>query len=96
MSHTCHADNCKKEVPPKMFMCLAHWKMVPKDMQRNIWHHYRPGQERDKRPTINYLKATKMARCMVAFKEKGYPEAMIRDQLKLMKDYIDGLFVKKR
>lgn len=29
-----------------MLMCLRHWKMVPKDLQREVWRTYQPGQER--------------------------------------------------
>jgi hypothetical protein len=25
-------------------MCLRHWRMVPKDLQRAVWAAYRPGQ----------------------------------------------------
>ena len=86
MSHTCHADNCQKNIAPKLFMCLQHWKMVPKDMQNNVWNNYRQGQENDKRPTIAYLKATRLARCFVAFKEKGYSEEEIRVGLRNMEE----------
>jgi hypothetical protein len=36
MSHTCHAINCEVSVPPKMFMCLRHWRMVPRPLQREV------------------------------------------------------------
>lgn len=55
MSHTCHARECKTDVPPKMFMCKPHWAMVPKIMQKEVWRLYRPGQETDKRPTMEYI-----------------------------------------
>lgn len=35
--------------------------MVPKEIQRAIWKHYRPGQEVDKRPTKEYLAVMKLA-----------------------------------
>ena len=55
MSHKCHADGCSKEIPPKLLMCLPHWRMVPRNIQNQIWQHYRPGQELDKRPSKAYL-----------------------------------------
>ena len=55
MSHKCHWPECQKEVPPKMFMCLPHWRRVPKVLQTKIWSAYRPGQEVDKRPSAEYL-----------------------------------------
>lgn len=55
MSHFCHAWKCTKTVPPRMLMCLRHWKMVPKALQLRVWKYYRPGQEIDKRPSPEYL-----------------------------------------
>lgn len=70
MRHTCHAVNCTVEVPRKMFMCLRHWRLVPKDMQRKIWKHYQPGQENDMDlVTDAYLDAARAARQAVAAKE---------------------------
>jgi hypothetical protein len=59
--HTCHAMRCETKVPPRMFMCLRHWRMVPRAMQANIWAQYVPGQERRKDPTDAYLRATREA-----------------------------------
>lgn len=60
--HECHAKGCKKQVPPALLMCAKHWKMVPKDIQRRIWEHYQPGQERfEKRPTKAYFEAFREA-----------------------------------
>ncbi len=70
MSHICHARGCATEVPPKLFMCLKHWKQVPKYLQKEIWFHYRPGQEVDKKPTKEYLDVTDEAIEHVAKKEK--------------------------
>lgn len=53
--HTCHARGCEVRVPPRMLMCLAHWRRVPLLLQRAVWRHYRPGQEVDKRPSREYL-----------------------------------------
>ena len=69
MTHHCHAHNCTRSVPPKMFMCRTHWFMVPKDMQSAIWRTYRPGQEIDKRPSDDYLRAASAAVKKVAAKE---------------------------
>lgn len=69
MSHRCHAIECTIEVPPKMHMCYKHWRMVPKLVQDLIWNHYRPGQEIDKQPTIEYLAVAYVAISCVALKE---------------------------
>lgn len=66
MTHTCHAEGCSKAVPPKFLMCGKHWAMVPKSQQLEIWRHYRPGQEVDKRPSAEYLRVMKIAVDLVA------------------------------
>lgn len=69
MNHYCHAEGCEIEVPPKMHMCLTHWRMVPKAVQDLIWKHYRVGQEIDKRPTIEYIATAFVSVSCVALKE---------------------------
>lgn len=76
MSHTCHAVNCTAEIPPKLFMCAKHWKMVPKKLQVNVWNEYRPGQEVDKRPSLAYLAVQQFAVGEVAAQEGLAAEAM--------------------
>jgi hypothetical protein len=66
MTHMCHAEGCSKAVPPKHLMCGRHWAMVPLSQQREIWRHYRPGQEVDKRPSAEYLRVMKIAIDLVA------------------------------
>jgi hypothetical protein len=69
MKHTCHARNCAKEVPPKLLMCLKHWRMVPRDLQRAVWAAYHEGQEITKDPSLEYLRAARAAIQAVAAKE---------------------------
>lgn len=71
MPHTCHALDCKKPVPPKMMMCYEHWKLVPKELQAKVWEHYRPGQERDKQPSLKYLATLRECQRAVKFVETG-------------------------
>lgn len=59
--HYCHAYGCPVPVPPKMLMCLKHWRMVPRDLQKLVWATYRPGQEDDKNPSVEYIFAQQMA-----------------------------------
>lgn len=59
MTHTCHAEGCNKACPPKHLMCGRHWAMVPQPQKNEIWRHYRPGQEQDKRPSPEYLAVMK-------------------------------------
>ena len=71
MIHTCHAFGCEKPVPPKMLMCLKHWKMLPRTAQNDIWKEYVRGQEIRKNPTNEYLKAQQRAVVLVLSKERG-------------------------
>jgi len=72
VSHTCHALGCETKVPPRLHMCKRHWSMVPVRAQRELWRTYRPGQERDKRPSPAYLRAA--AACIEAVAAaEGYP-----------------------
>lgn len=76
--HHCHAVDCKEVVPPKLHMCLKHWKMVPKAVQDLIWAHYRPGQEIDKKPTVAYLAVAFVSISCVALKEGKPLPALIK------------------
>ncbi len=70
--HQCHAIGCSTPVQPKMHMCLKHWRMVPKLVQNLIWKHYRPGQEIDKQPSLDYIVTAFVSISCVALKE-GQP-----------------------
>lgn len=69
MTHTCHAEGCDTGVPPRLLMCHQHWYMVPKALRDAVWAAYRPGQERDKRPSQQYLDVARAAIEAVAAKE---------------------------
>ena len=72
MKHHCHAHKCNAPTEPKMFMCLRHWKQLTPEMQSAIWANYRRGQERDKRPSAAYIRATNAAKLFLA--ESEYPQ----------------------
>jgi hypothetical protein len=67
--HHCHAKDCHTNVPPKMLMCLKHWRMVPKALQEDVWDAYEEGQEIRKDPTTAYLRAARAAINAVIIKE---------------------------
>lgn len=67
--HRCHAARCRVSVPPALLMCGRHWRLVPRSLQRDIWRTYRPGQERDKRPSWEYLALADLAVAHVAAAE---------------------------
>jgi hypothetical protein len=62
-------------------MCLKHWRMVPKDRQRDVWRHYRRGQCDDKQPSREYLAAANAA--IRAVEEKLLRRAERSDSLQL-------------
>lgn len=57
MRHTCHWPGCEVAVPPKMWGCNRHWSMLPKDIRKEIWATYKPGQEVKKNPSQAYIAA---------------------------------------
>lgn len=67
--HRCHARACQAVVPPERLMCLAHWRMVPRVIQRAVWATYRQGQCDDKRPSRDWHRAASAAIGYVARRE---------------------------
>ncbi|MDZ7893861.1 MAG: hypothetical protein U5M50_02195 [Sphingobium sp.] len=57
--HHCHWPGCEAQVPPAKWGCLKHWRMLPKHLRDEVWRTYRPGQERDMRPSAAYLSVAK-------------------------------------
>lgn len=35
--HTCHLPGCKVKCPPAHLLCRAHWFMVPRDLQFEVY-----------------------------------------------------------
>jgi hypothetical protein len=69
--HHCHAENCDVQIPPALFMCAKHWRMVPLALQREVWRHYQPGQEkREAGVTWEYLRVTRAAIEVIAAAER--------------------------
>jgi len=59
--HLCHADGCTRAVAERFLMCRPHWRMVPRRLQAAVWDAYRLGQELDKRPSDEWLRAADAA-----------------------------------
>jgi len=77
MSHTCHAEGCSVEVPPKLFMCKRHWFKLPKKLRDAVWAVYVPGQEIRKDPTARYLIVQAYAVAWVAHAEQRFDRAQV-------------------
>ena len=60
--HRCHWPGCPRDVPPRLWGCRPHWFRLPQAIRNEIWQHYRPGQERDKHPSVDYVAAARRAR----------------------------------
>jgi len=71
MKHLCHAYGCNAHVPPKMLMCLKHWRMVDPRIQRLVWSTYFNGQEIRKDPTKAYILVQRSAVWCVFVAEGG-------------------------
>lgn len=68
---TCHAIDCAREIPEQLLMCGRHWAMVPGNLQRLVWKHYRRGQEAGKKLlSAGYLAAARAAIRSVAEQER--------------------------
>jgi hypothetical protein len=59
--HLCHAHGCKIEIAPRLLMCPRHWFALPGKLRAAIWREYRPGQERDKGPSLRYMAVQRRA-----------------------------------
>jgi hypothetical protein len=39
--HTCAAEGCEKQIASRLLMCIVHWRMVPKALQRLVYSTFR-------------------------------------------------------
>lgn len=60
--HHCHWPGCTKQVPPAMWGCYKHWMKLPKYLRDRVWAAYRPGQEKDMKPSESYLTVAREVR----------------------------------
>lgn len=48
--NNCPVEGCKKKVPSHRLMCPGHWRMVPANLAKMVWHYWQRG------PSDKYLK----------------------------------------
>lgn len=72
--HSCHWPGCPKQVPPAMWGCTPHWMALPKHLRDEIWRTYRPGQEKDMRPSEAYLAAAHAVQAWIAAHVAATPQ----------------------
>lgn len=70
-AHVCHWTGCTVQVPPAMWGCKAHWFKLPKALRDRVWRAYRPGQERDMRPSADYLAVAREVEVWIAEHQRG-------------------------
>lgn len=75
--HHCHWPGCNADVPPAAWGCKQHWYALPKPIRDRIWATYRPGQERSKTPSREYVEAARAAQDWI--KANHAPEADLFD-----------------
>lgn len=68
-AHFCHAEGCREEVPPRLFMCRKHWFSLPRKMRDAVNAVYVTGQEVRRDPTPEYMRVTREAIEWLAAKE---------------------------
>lgn len=68
--HRCHAAGCDTPCAPTLLMCGKHWSRVPVPLKREVWKHYRQGQERTEAVTPEYLAAARAAVAAVSEMEE--------------------------
>lgn len=83
--HRCPAFGCQKDVPNKLLMCFAHWKIVPAALQDVIVAQWKYGVHARCHPTQAYTDALREALVHV----RGVLEA--RDAKKRAKNFVLGM-----
>lgn len=69
MTHSCHAIGCGVAVQPKLLFCFRHWSLLPRQWRTQVWNTYRPGQEKGKNPSGEYLLVQAVCVALVAVRE---------------------------
>jgi hypothetical protein len=82
MEHYCHAIGCRIHVQPERLFCTAHWRMVPRHLQRAVWDTYTPGQcKKMKLVSLEWMLAARRAIYSVALKEGRITEKEAKEKL---------------
>lgn len=64
--HHCHWPGCERIVPPAAWGCKPHWYKLPEAIRQRIWRAFRPGQEKSKTPSAEYIAAAREAQDWIA------------------------------
>lgn len=78
-THPCEAEGCQEPVAKDRFMCIRHWRMVPKPLRDEIWALFKGyGRARTKRDKAELLER---ARALNAVHARAI-EAVLDKELK--------------
>lgn len=73
--HHCHWPGCKLNVPPAKWGCKRHWFMLPQRIRSLIWQTFKPGQEKTKTPSAEYVAVAREAQDWI---KENYPNEETR------------------
>lgn len=76
-NHECHWPGCDRQVPPTMWGCAPHWYELPAPLRAAIWNEYRPGQEKDGKPSVRYLAVAQLVQEWIAGRIRVLPDGRI-------------------
>lgn len=74
--HHCHWPGCNASVPPALWGCYKHWMMLPKHLRDKVWAAYRPGQEVNMTPSVEYLEVAEEVQKWI--KENYWSHTIVR------------------
>ncbi len=57
-THTCPATGCRRQLPQHILACPAHWRRVPRDLQRQVYATWARGRMPD---PVAYMAARQAA-----------------------------------
>lgn len=67
----CPVESCPSEAKPGQLMCLAHWRLVPKPLQTDVWRTWRALQGRASSTAIAEYREAKDKAIAAAEKESA-------------------------
>jgi hypothetical protein len=74
VEHYCYAEGCERTIRDNTVFCDFHWKMLPPELQMELFNAYVIGQDADENiPTMTYLDVAMRCITFVAMQERKQP-----------------------
>lgn len=80
----CPVKGCKVQHPVARLMCAAHWALVPRELQSEVWRYFRPGQLKSGMASPMYMEAARNAIERAEREERVAAACGIKTQLHLL------------